>query len=66
MSFFAPKVPKAPKVIAPPPTPTIDEAAMRAEDEMRVRRRRGRGAFVVAGKTRGAAPVVATKQLTGQ
>jgi hypothetical protein len=66
MSFLKPKIPAAPKIVAPPPTPTIDEAAVRAEDEMRIRRRRGRGAYVVAGKNRSAAPTVATKQLTGQ
>ena len=37
-----------------------------AEDEMRFRRRRGRGPYVVAGKTGGVAPTVATKVLTGQ
>lgn len=39
---------------------------MRAEDDMRLRRRRGRGPYVVAGKTRSAAPTVASKNLTGQ
>jgi len=66
MSFMKPKMPKAPTPIAPPPVPTVDQAAVRAEDEMRIRRRRGRGPYVVAGKTGGAAPTVATKVLTGQ
>lgn len=68
MSFMKPKMPKAPTPIAPPPVPTVDQAAVRAEDEMRIRRRRGRGPYVVAGKLggKGAAPTVATKVLTGQ
>lgn len=66
MSFMKPKIPKAPTPVAPPPVPTVDQAAVRAEDEMRVRRRRGRGPYVLAGKTKSAAPSVATKQLTGQ
>lgn len=66
MSFLAPKMPKAPTPVAPPPVPTVDQAAVRAEDEMRLRRRRGRGPYVVAGKTGSAAPTVATKVLTGQ
>lgn len=66
MSFLKPKMPKAPTPIAPPPVPTVDQAAVRAEDEMRIRRRRGRGPYVVAGKKAGAAPTVATKVLTGQ
>ena len=61
-----PKIPKAPAVVAPPPVPTVDQAAVRAEDEMRLRRRRGRGPYTVAGKLKSAAPTVATKQLTGQ
>lgn len=63
------KRPKAPAPPAPPPpVPTVDQAAVRAEDEMRVRRRRGRGPYVVAGKlgSKGVAPTVATKSLTGQ
>lgn len=68
MSFLSPKMPKAPTPVAPPPVPTVDQAAVRAEDEMRIRRRRGRGPYVVAGKlgSKGAAPTVATKVLTGQ
>jgi hypothetical protein len=51
MSFMRPKIPKAPTPVTPPPVPTVDQAAVRAEDEMRVRRRRGRGPYVLAGKT---------------
>lgn len=62
--FKSPKPPPAPK--PPPPVPTVDEAAVRAEDEMRLRRRKGRRAFVMAGKTPQAAPVVGRNTLTGQ
>ena len=61
------KSPKAPPMPAPPPpVPTIDEAAVRAEDEMRMRRRRGRSPYIMAGKTPQMAPVVARNTLTGQ
>lgn len=66
MSFLAPKVPKAPTPIAPPPVPTLDQAAIRAEDEMRMRRRRGRSPYILAGRVKAAAPTVASKVLTGQ
>lgn len=62
--FKSPKAPPLPP--PPPPVPTVDEAAMRAEDDMRLRRRRGRGPYVVAGKGKSAPPVVASKNLTGQ
>lgn len=66
------KTPKAPKQQEMPnqqgqqsQTPTIDQAAQRAEDEMRLRRRRGRQAYMVRrGDT--AQPTVGTKTLTGQ
>lgn len=66
MSFMSPKVPKAPTPIAPPPVPTVDQAAVRAEQDMRLRRRKGRSAYIMAGRTGGIAPTVASKQLTGQ
>ncbi|PWR24974.1 hypothetical protein [Zavarzinia aquatilis] len=41
--------PKTPKVTAPPPAPTIDDAAAAADQADRVRRRRGAGATTLAG-----------------
>lgn len=61
--FKTPKMPKMPD--PPPPVPTIDDAAKRADDELRMRRRKGRAAYVMAGKTPQAAPVVGQKTLTG-
>lgn len=46
------------------PTPTIDQAAQRAEDDMRLRRRRGRQQYMV--RQEPGTPGVATKTLTGQ
>jgi hypothetical protein len=62
--FKSPKAPPLPP--PPPPVPTVDEAAVRAEDELRLRRRKGRGPYIMAGRTKSAAPTVATKNLTGQ
>ena len=66
------KTPKAPKQQEMPnqqgqqsQTPTIDQAAQRAEDEMRLRRRRGRQAYMVRGSN-ATQPAVGTKTLTGQ
>lgn len=67
MSIFRPKTPKPPAMPAPPPPPpTIDEAQERADMEFRRRRRKGRAPYVFAGRSGGAAPTVATKNLTGQ
>lgn len=66
MSFLSPKVPKAPAPVVAPPVPTVDQAAVRAEDEMRMRRRRGRSPYILAGRVKAAAPTVASKVLTGQ
>lgn len=64
------KQPKAPKPQALPeqvPTPTIDQAANRAEDDVRMRRRKGRSAYMLRKEgSSNAAPRVATKTLTGQ
>jgi hypothetical protein len=67
MSFFkAPKPPKMPTITPPPPPPTIDAAQEAADADFRRRRRKGRGAYVFAGRTGGAAPTVATKTMVGQ
>jgi hypothetical protein len=65
MTFSKPKIPK--QEVAPPP-PTVDEAVRSSEEADKLRRRRGRLATVFAGRMPGggAAPSVATKQLTGQ
>jgi hypothetical protein len=68
MSFLTPwkqSTPKAPVAQAPPPVPTVDDAAARADDELRQRRRRGRAPYVLAGKTSSAAPTVGSKTLLG-
>jgi hypothetical protein len=62
--FSKPKAPKLPP--PPPPPPTIDEAQERADADFRARRRRGRAPYVMAGRTRGSAPTVAQKTMTGQ
>lgn len=62
--FSKPKSPKLPP--PPPPVPTVDEAQERADMEMRGRRRRGRAPYILAGKSSGAAPTVATKTMVGQ
>lgn len=62
------KMPKAPKQQPMPtetPTPTVDQAAQRAEEANRLRRRKGRQQFMVS-RQGGVAPTVATKTLTGQ
>jgi hypothetical protein len=66
MSFFARQsVPKAPVPQAPPPVPTVDQAAVRADEELRLRRRRGRAPYVLAGKSPAGAPPVGVKPLLG-
>lgn len=47
------------------PTPTIDQAAQNAEDEMRLRRRRGRNAYIKTNPQTLGQPNVGTKTLTG-
>lgn len=65
------KQPKAPKPVEMPketPTPTVDQAAQNAEDQLRMNRRRGRGKYLLTAKsgTASVAPTVGTKTLTGQ
>lgn len=64
--------PKAPKITTvtqeTTPTPTIDQATQKAEDDMRLRRRRGREKYNLSrqgGQGAPAAPNVGTKTLTG-
>lgn len=67
MGFLRSKAPKPPPApAAPPPVPTVDDARLRADEEMRRLRRRGRAAYVMAGRQPRAAPVVGQKQLTGE
>jgi len=65
------KQPKAPKPIEMPketPTPTVDQAAQNAEDQLRMNRRRGRGRYMLTPKSGASsvAPTVGTKTLVGQ
>lgn len=63
------KMPKAPKPQPMPtetPTPTIDQAAQRAEEQQRLRRRKGRQQFMLTERSQTAMPTVGTKTLTGQ
>jgi len=49
------------------PTPTIDQAAQTAEDEMRLRRRKGRQRYnLTRGQQNIATPTVGQKTLVGQ
>ncbi len=61
--------PKNPKPVALPeatPTPTIDQAAQNAEDQLRTRRRKGRTSYMLAQREGGMAqPNVGTKTLSG-
>lgn len=67
------KMPKAPKPQAMPaqqqaaPTPTIDQAAQLAEEQDRMKRRRGRQSYMLSPRGQSAgSPNVGTKQLVGQ
>lgn len=64
------KRPKAPQITQvtqeATPTPTVDQAAQNAEDELRLRRRKGRSQYQLTQPGSLAAPTVGTKQLTGQ
>lgn len=65
--FKQPKAPKPQKLPESTPTPTVDQAAQRAEEDNRMRRRKGRKAYLLrpqGGASSGAS--VATKTLTGQ
>lgn len=58
--------PKMPKIEAPPPPPTIDEAKVREIESTRLRRRRGRMASMVSTpETRAQGGVGATRLLGG-
>lgn len=55
--------PKAPKVVAPPATPVVDESSRAQIERDALSRRRRRRATVVAGNA--GAPQTATKTLLG-
>lgn len=67
--FSRPKAPKNNTTIVQQevtPTPTIDQATQSAEDEMRLRRRKGRQRYqLTRGQQNVSAPVVGQKTLTG-
>lgn len=60
------KSPTAPAVQEAPTAPTVDQAAQRAEEDLRLRRRRGRSAYIFSGRTSTTQPTVGVKTLTGQ
>lgn len=64
----SPKVQTPPPVRLPDPPPTVDQASINAEEGDRLRRRKGRSAYIFGGKEAGqmAAPTAASKTLTGQ
>lgn len=66
--FKQPKAPKPQTLPEATPTPTIDQAAQNAEDQLRMNRRKGRGKYMLTPKTGTAAvaPTVGTKTLVGQ
>jgi hypothetical protein len=57
--------PKIPKVQAPPPAPTVDEAQVTRQAQDIARRRRGSAANVLTGDQAVPAGSVATKTLLG-
>lgn len=58
--------PKMPTPVAPPPTPTIDDAAQSRDANDVMRRRKGRAAALYAGKNGGGVGATsAAKILTG-
>lgn len=65
MSFG--KKPQTPTPVAPPPVPTIDDASKARDDSDALRKRRGRAASILAGKSSMATNMVASaaKTLTG-
>ena len=61
-----PKVVTPAPVRLPDPPPTVDQASQNAEASDKLRRRKGRAAYVFGGKTGAMQPTpVATKSLTG-
>lgn len=64
--FGTPKVPDPPKIEAPPPVPTIDDAGRAREAQDRLLRRRGRAASVLTGSSgSGLPPTSAAATLGG-
>lgn len=71
--FKQPKAPKPQKMPEQVATPTVDEAANRAEDDVRMRRRKGRSAYMLSKSSQGSGQGggqsnfarLATKVLTG-
>lgn len=65
--FKQPKPPKPQTLPEATPTPTIDQAAQNAEEQLRLRRRKGRNAYMLKpSSTSSVAPTVGTKTLVGQ
>lgn len=67
--FKQPKAPKPQEMPKDTPTPTVDEAANRAEEDMRGRRRKGRNAYMLSkkgGRSFADVGASAVKTLTGQ
>lgn len=60
-----PKPPKVEPVKLPDPPPTVDQAQKNAEEQDRLRRRKGRAAYIFGGASATQAPV-GQKNLTGQ
>jgi hypothetical protein len=57
--------PKMPKIEAPPPAPTIDEAKVREQETRRLARRRGRAATMMSSEQSQMAGGVGTTRLLG-
>jgi hypothetical protein len=63
----SPKVVKPAPVKLPDPPPTIDQAAQNAEANDRLRKRKGRSAYIFGGNSGAlSTTAVGTKTLTGQ
>ncbi len=65
MGFLMPSPPKPPKAPKPIPVPTIDYAAMQAEKDANLHRRRGRKGNVFAGARPQAPVLTGTHTLLG-
>lgn len=63
--FRRPKNPKPQALPEATPTPTIDQASQNAEEQLRLRRRKGRASFMLRRDGDMAQPNVGTKTLTG-
>lgn len=65
--FKQPKAPKPQELPKETPTPTVDQAAQNSEDQLRMRRRKGRNAYMLQKQgAQSVPPTVGTKTLTGQ